>query len=220
MRSRLALGLLVLGIAAVGAAAWWFAFLSGYEVRAERLRELPLRLDGWEGRDLPLTEGVESMLRADAHLQRAYRHPRGGVVWLYVGYYGTERGGRPEHTPRTCYAAHGWRLGPGRTITVDPARGLRVNEMVVEGDATRRLVHFWYRSEESTGLLGGTAVTLDRIRRRVRGGRGDGALVRVSTPLLDEGREQARSRLSAFARRLDRALDDAWPREIPVGVAR
>lgn len=218
-RRNLATALLALAIGGVGAVAWYFAFFGGHAVRAERLHELPRTLGAWEGQEVPLDQSVESMLRADANLQRVYRHPTGALAWVYVGYYGTDRGGRPEHTPPTCYTAHGWRVGPARTVALDPERGLRANEMVVEREGTRRLVHFWYRSGERTGLLGGLGITLHRVRRRVAGGRGDGALVRVSTPLRAGERAEARSRLADFARRLDRALDGAWPREVPAGVA-
>ncbi len=60
--------------------------------------------------EIPLAENVESMLRADFNVQRAFLHPLGDVVWLYIGYYGTDRGGTPEHTPPQCYRAHGWSL--------------------------------------------------------------------------------------------------------------
>ena len=72
------------------------------------------------------------MLRADFNLQRQYRKPLAQPIWLYVGYYGTDRGGHPEHTPDICYPANGWRTLQEATITIDPPRGLRANEFVAE----------------------------------------------------------------------------------------
>ena len=57
----------------------------------------------WKGHDIPMEGSVEEILRADRHLQRSYYDRAGGLVWLYVGYYGTSRGGRSEHTPWVCY---------------------------------------------------------------------------------------------------------------------
>ena len=89
------------------------------------LATLPSQLGAWRAEDVPLEAAVESMLDADFHLQRAYFHPLGEMVWLYVGYYGTSRGGRPEHVPRVCYRAHGWRVESQRTLQIDAAIDLR-----------------------------------------------------------------------------------------------
>jgi EpsI family protein len=207
-----------LGIAAllaVGALAWTFELRPRLQVDGAPLAALPHRVGAWVGRDVPLEQEVESMLRADANLQRAYLHPIGDVVWVYVGYYGTERGGRPEHTPDVCYPAGGWRIAERRTVVTDPQRGLRANEYVVELDGHRRLVHFWYRSHRRTGLLGPIDVALDHFLGRLRDDRADGALVRISTPLGVDDEVPARSRLAGFAVALEEQLTEHWPREIP-----
>jgi EpsI family protein len=157
---------------------------------------------------------VEAELRADFNLQRAYVDGSGEVIWLYVGYYGTRHGGRPEHTPRGCYTGAGWGIRAARTLDVDPMVGFRVNEYVVEREGAQQLVHYWYRSHRRTGLLGGLDQNLDRVAGRLLSGRADGALVRISTPLPVSGDEvMARSRLLAFAAEIDSELARRWPRE-------
>jgi EpsI family protein len=158
---------------------------------------------------------VEDELRADINLQRLYVHPTGNAVWLYVGYYGTARGGRPEHTPRGCYTGAGWGIESSRRLEVDPNGVLRVNEYVVERDGERQLVHFWYRSHRKTGLLGGMDQNLDRLVGRLLEGRADGALIRLSTPLAAGDEVAARGRLLAFAATLDPLLAARWPDETP-----
>ena len=158
---------------------------------------------------------VADVLDADLNLQRVYRHPSGEFVWLYVGYYGTERGGRPEHTPRGCYTGAGWEVVSTRQLDVEAEPDLRVNELRLQRDGERRLVHFWYRSHRSTGMLGNLSLSLDRMRGRLSSGRADGALVRISTPSPPGSEQSARERLGAFARRLDPLLDTHWPVEFP-----
>jgi EpsI family protein len=205
---------LVVALVAVGAAAWSLQLRPTLHVDASPLEALPRALDGWEAVDVPLEESVESMLRADHNVQRVYAHGLGGLVWLYVGYYGTERGGQPEHTPAVCYRAHGWNVGERRVLEIDPRRGLRVNEFVVEKGGRRELVHFWFRSYRSTGLLGGIDQTLDRLVGRLLRGRADGSLVRISTALGGDGDEAAaRARLAQFAAELESALALHWPDE-------
>lgn len=206
-------------LALFGAAAWALHTRADLEVDARPLAALPLAIDRWQGREIPVEETVEQMLRADHNLQRAYDHPIGDRVWLYVGYYGTRRGGRPEHTPWQCYPSAGWDI-----VSAEQDRasaGPAVNELIVERDGEQRLVHFWYQSHRDSGMLGPVDQALDRLLGRVREGRADGALVRVSTPLSSaspEGIDAARARLRSFSLRLEPLLKDHWPHELPATV--
>lgn len=212
-RDQLSTLLLSIGLLAVAALAWGLALRPTPQVDAAALASLPSEIAGWGARDLPLDSVVESVLQADFNLQRAYRHPSGGLIWLYVGYYGTGRGGRPEHTPRGCYVGAGWGIEESRVLHAGPERALSLNEYVVERGGDRRLVFFWYRSHRRTGMLGGLDQNLDRLAGRLLDGRADGALVRLSTPLRPGEQEAARSRLLSFALALDPLLAERWPRE-------
>jgi EpsI family protein len=199
----------------VGCAAWALALRPALRVDTTPLRALPYRIGAWESQDVALEGTVESMLQADYNLQRRYQDPGGDVVWVYLGYYGTKRGGRPEHTPSACFRAHGWNIEESRVL--DAGGGLSVNELVVSLDGERQLVHYWFRSFRRTGLRGGLDQMLDHLVGRVFHDRADGSLVRVSTDFRDEGeREPARRRLLAFATAFDQVLADHWPRELPV----
>lgn len=180
------------------------------------LAALPAEFAGWRARaDIPLETDVERMLRADFNLQRVYEHAGGDPVGLYIGYYGTERGGRPEHTPELCYPMAGFSILESRTVSIDRARGLRANEFLVERSGQRQLVQFWYRSYRSTGLLGSGGQIWDRFLGRILRGRSDGALVRVTTHLRPGDEFGARSRLADLAASVDRLLDLHWPSETP-----
>ncbi len=74
---------------------------------------------------------------------------------------------------------------------------------------------FWYRSYRATGLRSTFALQLDHVVGKVREGRGDGALVRLSTPLIGIDRDAARGMLMAFARDLEGQLGAIWPTEAP-----
>jgi len=198
---------------AAGALAWLLYLRSPLPGDPATLSGLPYTLGSWRGTDIPLEETVESMLRADHNVQRAYAHPLGDVIWLYVGYYGTRRGGSPEHTPATCYAANGWEVRKSRTLSVAGAPGLRVREYVVEDAGAQRLVHFWYRTYRSTGLLSRWSLGWDHLVGRLVAGRADGALVRLSTPMPPGELHAARARLLALDRRVEAALEEHWPRE-------
>ena len=205
--------LLLVALLAVGGFGWSLRFRPALDVDVEPLASLPAEIGIWRSVDQGMNTAVESELRADLNLQRTYSGPAHAPVWLYIGYYGTDRGGRPEHTPRGCYPGAGWFIEHARVLEIAPERALRGNEYLLERDGQQRLVLFWYRSHRSTGLLGGLDQNVDRILGRLGQGRADGALIRVSTPLQAGGEVAARGRLMAFASQLDPLLDEHWPVE-------
>ncbi len=206
---------LVGALALAGVSAWSLGVQPTLEVDASRLEALPLEFPGWESEAIPVGGTVEAVLNADANVQRLFRHATGHLVWSYVGYYGTNRGGRPEHTPRGCYTGAGWGIEESRVLRVGRDSDLRVNEYQVTREGERRLVHFWYRSHRATGLVSGLDQNLDRMLGRLLHGRADGALMRISTPLLADDLTGARSRLLSFAPEFDRVVGEHWPEERP-----
>lgn len=211
--SRQALLLLVL-LLATGSAAWWLTLRPEPRLDVQQLAGLPPVLNGWHAVDLEMDQAVARMLRADANLQRAYVHPLGYVVFVYIGYYGTARGGTPEHTPDICYPAQGWRIRGAEEVVLGGRRArLRVREFVVEQEGQMRLVHFWYRTRTSTGITSTWALRWHHFWTRLHADRADGALVRLSTPFEQGELESARSKLQAMDLAVDAALDGVWPLE-------
>ncbi|MFT5696033.1 MAG: EpsI family protein [Myxococcota bacterium] len=206
---------LSLVVLATGAVSWDIHLRTPLEVEAESLDEIPIKIGNWQGEDIEVETGVAEMLDADFNVQRAYVHPVGGLIWLYVGYYGTERGGRPEHTPWSCYPSNGWNIVSQAVVDFGEDGDFRANEIVVERDGELRLVHFWYQSYRKNGMLGDFDQAVERVRNRVVDGRADGSLVRLSTPLdgpdSDSG---ARLRLKQFGQQLAPLLREHWPVEI------
>jgi EpsI family protein len=199
-----------------GAVGWWLHLRPHAEFDPESIEGLTFDLGGWEGRDIPISEGVEQMLRADSHVQRVYVNEAGETLWLYVGYYGTSRGGRPEHTPWVCYPSAGWRIESSSEIALaegaNSGEGSLANEILVERDGTQRLVHFWYATHRRIGIASEMALTIDHLAGRLSvAGRADGALVRISTPIADLGIERARKRLRRFTDSLIPEIRHRWP---------
>lgn len=205
-----AVALMALG----GVLSTWLYQLPELDASPERLSTLPRRIGSFEGLDAPLESGVEAMLQADHNLQRVYVHPLGSFVSLYVGYYGTARGGTPEHTPFACYRAQGWSILARETLPHDVEAGGRLREYVVENGGRRDLVIFWYRSFRRTGMISTAQLRLDHLIGQLEARRGDGALVRISTPLAGLDHMAARSLLVSFAKALEPELAERWPAEV------
>ena len=134
-----------------GAISWGFQLREPMAVDTRPLGELPSQVLAWEGRDVEMEGTVEEILRADQHVQREYFDEAGVRVWMYLGYYGTLRGGRSEHSPWVCYPAAGWdvldshtrklAIGSGRKIlgrALDRQLAAHWPVEATSSDATRR----------------------------------------------------------------------------------
>ncbi|MEZ4290356.1 MAG: exosortase-associated EpsI family protein [Myxococcota bacterium] len=118
MRTVEALSLLGLLLVA-GVAAWWLMLRPVVEPRPRATRRVAAPVDGLPRHGRPMDRSVSEMLDADHSVQRACLHPRGYVVFVYVGYYSTRRGRTPEHTARGLLpiaglGAHDRRRAAGR----------------------------------------------------------------------------------------------------------
>jgi EpsI family protein len=89
--------------------------------------------------------------------------------------------------------------------------GLEVREFVVRKDGETRVVHFWYRTQNESGFTSTPLLRLRQFWSRLTTNRGDGALVRLSTPVEGDDLTGARIRLFGLDTAVEHALDGIWP---------
>ena len=150
------------------------------------LSALPTHMGAWHSTsDDPLSLPVRRVLRADDLLARTYEVIPGTQVQLFIAYYRTQRSGERMHSPRNCLPGSGWEPISVSIVDADVGgkRIEQLNRYLVQMGDKRLLVVYWYQehnrliADEYRGKL---YLMWDAIRR----GRRDGALVRVSVPLV------------------------------------
>ncbi len=166
------------------------------------LREVPLALGDWKGREWPLEQPIVEVLGVDDYLNRVYVDGSGNSLGLYVGYYSSQRTGDTIHSPKNCLPGSGWEpVRSGRlTIEVPDRPPIVVNEYLVEKGLERDLVLYWYQGRGrvvASEYWGKVWTVVDAITRN----RTDGALVRLFIPTRD-GDAKARSRAVEFVQTL------------------
>jgi EpsI family protein len=164
---------------------------------ASGLSALPLQINEWRGHDLGrLDRETEAVLQADNYLLR--RYIRDGVpVDLFIAYYATQRSGHTIHSPLNCLPGTGWEWVDRRRerIRVGSGHDIEINRNVARKNGEQVLVDYWYQSHgraiaseyRNRLLLVQDALTLHRS---------DGALVRVTAPIL--ARHAPATDLAAF----------------------
>jgi EpsI family protein len=106
-----------------------------------------MEVNGWSGKDVPLSEAVLKVAGNDDYVNRLYRNDEAGAwVNLYVAYSGDPRT-MLGHRPQVCYPASGWQHENTEHIEITTDNG-----MVVPC-----LLHRFSR----TGLEGGSVVVLN-----------------------------------------------------------
>jgi EpsI family protein len=217
MMTRTSIALTVALLFAAGSAAWAIRHEGTYAVTDNRLANFPLRILGYRGSDERLAESVYGVLGNDHNVLRKYADGATPPIWLYIGYYGTAKGGRPSHVPQYCYTGQGFSIEDWRHVAPPDGRpGIRINRMVVKRDHERQLVFFWIQSHGDKIPANGIEINFLSLRARLVGARDDGALVRLSVAIDGRGDEHAERVLSRFAGEVLRLLPEYWPFEARV----
>jgi len=166
--------------------------------------EFPLQIgERWGGQELGLGKDVLSVLKVDDYMMRLYRSPREEPVWLYVGYYKTQRTGATYHSPLNCLPGAGWAIQSKDIVPIAVAdRTVQVNRVLIQKGLDRQFILYWYQDRgriiadeyRAKGYLVWDAMTRNRT---------DGALVRISIPIIGSN-EQALTLGAEFLREM-------WP---------
>jgi EpsI family protein len=201
-------------LVASGTAAWAIRSQGAFRISQNRLGDLPRTILRYHGVDDRFEDSVYAVLANDFNLLRRYLDPEGRIIWLYIGYYGTAKGGRPTHVPQYCYTGQGFAVEDWSLIPAPEGRpGERINRMVVKRGPERQLVYFWFHSDADKILGTGIDQNLLRLRNRLWGRRDDGSLVRLSMSIPPGQDRQVSEELLAFASKLLRLLPSVWPVE-------
>jgi EpsI family protein len=213
------ISILLLGLAALGILS--IAQQPQMILKEARLSSLPMRIGSLTGRDLFWEDSVYAALNADANVIRHYAGPGGQVISLYIGYYGTAKGGRASHMPQFCYTGQGWDIEAWDRTSValgGTADRFPVNRMIVKRGTERELVYFWHQAEDAV-MITGWALNWHKVRQRLLFQRNDGAFVRVSARVRGAV-NQTEPAVRDFSAEIRNLLPQFWPVEEPAKQAR
>jgi len=192
--------------------------------------QFPLDLAGsWKGRELGLDEKVLDVLKLSDYMMRVYvpivaqggeeselseGEDRGNrmasmgshlPVWLYVGFYQSQRTGATYHSPKNCLPGAGWQFMESDfiTLTMSDQTKITVNNVLIQKGLDKQVILYWYHDRGrviaseywAKGYLVWDAMTKNRS---------DGSLVRLSIPVKDGTVQEAFDQGVKF-------LHDFWP---------
>ena len=180
------------------------------------LENLPVEIEGFKATEDVFPDSVYKELNADKHVYRHYRANNGKQVDLYIGYYGTAKGGRTGHNPYACLPGAGWGIVDSQEVKVRTkyhGDGVDINYVLArKGEIYESVLH-WYQSAGDKVLATGIKQNIQRFIGRVFYNRNDGAFVRVSVLAEQRGIEEANLLAKYFAEKVLDLLPQYWPLE-------
>lgn len=162
----------------------------------------PLSLDGWEGVTATLTPNMEETLGADDYVSAFFRKPgEAAGIDLFLSYYESQTRGSAIHSPEVCLPSAGWEvagIGPHAVALPGTALdGLTVNRAVIQKGLEKQLVYYWFEGR-GRHMTNDFAAKFHTVADSMTRGRTDGGLVRLITPIGEDGAAGADARLTRF----------------------
>lgn len=186
------------------------------EVIETNLDQLPMEINGFRAKEDAFPDYIYEILNGDQHVYRHYGKAGGGIVDLYIGYYGTAKGGRSSHNPYSCLPGAGWAIIETGKVDVDSAKypdGVTVNYILARKGGVNNLVFHWYQAAGGKVLSSGIQQNVQRFLGRVFKNRNDGAYVQVSRFADEQDIPNAKNVVKDFSRKILELLPGFWPVE-------
>lgn len=180
------------------------------------LEKLPMVILGYTATEDSFSDAVYKELNADKHVYRHYKSPDGDQLDLYIGYYGTAKGGRTGHNPYACLPGSGEAIVDTEMVSLKQTatgRSVPVNYILSRKDGANTVMLHWYQAAGSKVLTTGLAQNIERFKGRVLHNRNDGAFVQVTTNSGVGDVQNARQRVEKFAEIILNLLPNYWPEE-------
>lgn len=189
-----------------------WALLGEAHVERKPLKEFPTQVGAWQqvGADSVLDAATLQVLRANDYLLRDFRRSDGTPANFYVGYYVTQSNGASYHSPLNCLPGAGWVLSePGHVELPGPSGTFTANKYVIQNGNYKSLMIYWYQGRGravASEYWGKVYTVIDSVKLR----RSDGAMVRVTVPIVD-----SEDKALASATDLATAVSTTLPEYIP-----
>ncbi len=150
------------------------------------LDSFPLVVEGWQGREGTIFDvDILSILKVKDYLMRRYVDSGDRSLWLFIGYWDSQRKGAQPHSPRNCLPGGGWEPLEASQVTIPlrpPYGAITVNRFLLQKERDQQLVFYWYDAQ-GRPIAGEVAARIEMVKSATFRNRTDGALIRLSSPI-------------------------------------
>jgi EpsI family protein len=174
--------------------------------------EFPMTLGGkWKGVEVGMEQSVLDILKLTDYMQRYYAPTQGtnGLrkgetlpVWLYVGYYQSQRTGATYHSPKNCLPGAGWQFMESEHVPIEVPGWppIIINRVLIQKGLEKQVILYWYQ-DRGRVIASEYWAKAYLLWDAMKSNRTDGALVRISVP-VNQSTEQAYAQGVEFLREI------------------
>jgi len=195
-----------------GSAGWYLRYVESIPDRGPDFSLIPIEDGGYFGDEHRFSDQSYEVLQADTSTLRLYTDESETAVWLFIGYFDSQKYGSQIHSPRHCLPGGGWkitRIEPFE-LEVDGAGKRRVNRLVIADRDRVDLMFYWYETRGGA-IRSEFDLKWDLMMNSLRLRPTDAAIVRINLPLrgyedIDAGTERALRFLRVYLPAIERSL--------------
>lgn len=180
------------------------------------LEQLPMTIVGYTAIEDRFSDSVYRELNVDKSVYRHYRSQDGDQIDLYIGYYGTAKGGRTGHNPNACLPGAGWAIVNSQRTKLRRAsqhENSEVNLIHARKDGINTVMIHWYQTSNSAVVSTGIGLNINKFRNLISKNRNDGAFISVSTTFQQNDSEMSLRKIEIFSEQLMQLIPKYWPEE-------
>ena len=175
-----------------------------------RLASIPSVKNGWIGRDISIGPAVEEALDVNQYVYREYVNGSGLSVWLFVGYFTSQKFGSGIHSPRNCLPGSGWEIVNRSYSPLPGDSSLSVNRMNILRGESRQVMYYWFVTRAGH-LNNEYSLKGSLIKSALLGDPTDAAFIRINTAMSAFSPTDAEKGVEEFVRIFEKEIYSALP---------
>lgn len=175
------------------------------------LTRVPMNVDSFQGKDIPIGDATAAVLQASKTLLRAYYGPDGELITLYIAYFRDQKYGSQVHSPRHCLPGGGWVVTNLERVPFDLGyETITCNRMTISKRSQVEQMYYWYQTR--TGVLASEySLKFDLVRNSLLLSPTDAALIRLTVSQGNKSVEQCQRIAEDFFQHCIGDIETALP---------
>jgi len=175
-----------------------------------KLKTIPMSKEGWIAREISVSSAEQQMLDVKQYILREYSDNSGFKVWLFVGYFTSQKYGTGMHSPRNCLPGEGWEIVNRAYVPLPGNSDLIVNRMDIGRGESRQTMYYWFVTRAGH-LNNEFSLKGDLVKNAILGRPTDAAFIRINFPAADFDPETTEKRIGEFMRIFQKEVYSALP---------
>jgi EpsI family protein len=196
-----------------GVAGNYLRFVEPMPDRAPSFSEIPMETGNYFGEEHRFSEQSYEVLQADTTTLRLYHSLSGERIWLFIGYFASQKYGSQIHSPRHCLPGSGWRIRTIEPYRLELADGVtkEINRLVIAERNSTQLMLYWYETRGGS-IRSEYGLKWDLMMNSLRLRPTDAAMIRLNLPLFNtESVEAATQRAITWLNEYYRPIEQSLP---------